>query len=537
MLAAPLIAALADPALAEPVPDPVDEIMLDRPTLVDRGWVAMAHCSGHAPPDVQGIVYTTTTDEIEGRAGYAAATRVDADGKVRILVKDGAFDPLVILHELAHHWTGWTPRALREGLSDLLAECAFRELTGDASFELEDVTGLTVESPIFSWTTDASVSDDEMTRRYHDAYVLARALQRLVPAETLWDPSATGGWPELWLAVGRTHDVSRPDPAFAPFGPSILAEDVDGDGLLLEDERAHDASPLAWDSDGDGFWDGAEPPTGAFAMPAEDACIGIAREAGEWTVAFGGPDQPVSATVAFTLDAGAQLVFGGADRVRVWGQIVGAPLEPCDRELPPHGGTWALSVIDADGDGVTWSDERTAGTDPDRYDTDGDGFWDGAQPPEGAAPIGASGLRCLSWPRSAHPAFDWVGVGGPDVDEVHAGALELGRADGRARLALWVDAPPGSKAWISGLPAGYAPCADFAALREGRVCIGVARAAGKVELEVQGPDRGEVNVEPLVATVGRGDLVYVNVTREPGFSGKAWVTSSRRLDPCPPDQR
>ncbi|MFN7142772.1 MAG: hypothetical protein ACK4YP_03280 [Myxococcota bacterium] len=97
------------------------------------------------------------------------------------------------------------------------------------------------------------------------------------------------------------------------------------------------------------------------------------------------------------------------------------------------------ALLDADLDGASALYERLTGTDPVRYDTDGDGWWDGiALRPEGAVPL----------PRSAHPVCLPALPPGDGPVLVELGG-QLGGIDHPARIE--VDTRPGAiLTWESG---------------------------------------------------------------------------------------
>ena len=142
--------------------------------------------------------------------------------------------------------------------------------------------------------------------------------------------------------------------------------DIDGDGILNEDEATHGTDPNNPDTDGDGINDGQEVANGSDPTdpcdPVDTDCDpdGDGLTNGEEATTGTDPNNPDTDGDGF--NDGTE-VTNGSD-----------PLNPCDPDdSDPE------CQIDTDGDGLTDNFEIVIGTDPNNPDTDGDGLTDGAE--------------------------------------------------------------------------------------------------------------------------------------------------------------
>lgn len=157
-----------------------------------------------------------------------------------------------------------------------------------------------------------------------------------IPIDDLGNPVSTVN---VRLADGVTI------PARVPSDPNRA--DADNDGLSDGEERALFSHPGLFDTDGDGLGDGSE-----------------ARG-----VAFGSdPVDPVRFTNPLAFDTDADGRSDGDEVLVSWVVAV--------RGETPYRVFSDPLIADQDLDGLSDGDERTAGTDPDDADTDGDGVQD-----------------------------------------------------------------------------------------------------------------------------------------------------------------
>lgn len=523
-----------DLARAEPLTDDLD---LGRPELADLAWPAFGACAGGEPPSFERLQFGVVKD----LGAYSGATVPD-DHFPWIFLLEGQADEMVVLHEIAHLWVDWSPRALNEGLAQTLAECVYQRLHGDASPQAFPRGAPPVEG-LVSWEIDAGLSEEAIQARYLASYELAKVLEPLLSPEQRWSRQGYG-WPELWEMLWESHGLDEGDLQRGENGWTVdprsqdlrlllrsllpdLGQDLDGDGLDAQTELALDTHPLRWDTDGDGWWDGANPPQGAVVVHGVDTCGGVVITSGDLRYVVDGPDLLVPDQRIVQVQAGQAFVIEGMTRHRVW-FLSKDPLRPCSDTIPPLGGSWPMQRVDPDEDMLVDARERELGTDPTLFDTDGDGWWDGATPPRGAVPFTGSGWRCLGIERWLSGS---VSVGGPDAGDVQAWLTKdnFGR---RQIFGLRQQGPPQARAWLE-IPRPEHACPDLIPLSSDRQCIGVARRDGRVKLPV-GPGPGALQYlvdgepQPVDPMVHEGQRIEAVVRGEVW-----WVERPHGLAPCP----
>jgi Flp pilus assembly pilin Flp len=176
---------------------------------------------------------------------------------------------------------------------------------------------------------------------------------------------AAGGTTTTAQAPGTTPPPAGP----APFSDAATSrpedpDDVDGDGIPNDVERARGLDPSTFDSDGDGFGDAEEARHGTDPRQADTD--GDGRTDGEEL-----QDRTNTGTSPFDSDADDD---GLSD-----GEEIALGTDPNDRESDPESGS--------SGDGLTDAEEVRLGTDPTTHDTDGDGTWDEQELRDGTNPL------------------------------------------------------------------------------------------------------------------------------------------------------
>jgi hypothetical protein len=244
-----------------------------------EAWSAAIECTGweaaHKPqvPIERGYV----------PGGYLG--RAFHDGGLSLIelsADDGRVDE-VIVHEVAHAWVSDGPTALAEGRAELLADCMVRHRPGLAPLQWDDGRELSAMPDLKTWSTaqgdGPAIHGDART----DAYLGAARLVRT--AASLTEPRA------FWLPEGMDWAGFRALLTPVEGGPALLEvldsdvgaqraslSDHDRDGLTAISEALTGTDPAAWDSDGDGWWDGAKAPAGAVPVPLDGSpvCLGVA---------------------------------------------------------------------------------------------------------------------------------------------------------------------------------------------------------------------------------------------------------------------
>jgi len=267
-------ALLATPTLASPVfvADNTDDA-----TLASRAFTAGVVCTGWTPPHHDRVVLTRTA-VVDGYAGRAF---VDAEGLHRIELPTER-TARTLIHELAHAWANKGPAALTEGRADLLADCIAMRLPAIDLLDPDPGHDLDHLPDLRKWTHPrgahtARLADRERADAYLGASRLMRVVATLVPPQKLWPEDGALRWKDL----DRLLEEAGPRGAIvvdmlaggAPRQAQALT-DHDRDGLPWIAEILGNTNPDVWDTDGDGWWDGAPiAPSGAVPLPRDGTAV------------------------------------------------------------------------------------------------------------------------------------------------------------------------------------------------------------------------------------------------------------------------
>jgi len=257
----------------------------------EKAWRAAVDCTGWEAP-AHGQV-EITREYVSG--GYTGGAFLDRGGLYRIALSQVNADRSLV-HEIAHAWARTGPQALNEGRADLLADCIASRVPNLAPLDPDPGLDLDAMPDLRTWenpTGSHSPQDLDLTRR--DAYLgsarLMRVVATVVDAQLLWPRDGYLGW----------EDLERLLEDGGPAGDTVLAvldggverqqaalSDTDRDGVPFLAEVLQGTNPSRWDSDGDGWWDGAAPSPSVAAIPlppdGTPVCSGFAAGAGGATV-------------------------------------------------------------------------------------------------------------------------------------------------------------------------------------------------------------------------------------------------------------
>ena len=306
-------------------------------TTAQSAWPAAVACTGR-----EALAHPQVTIARDLPVGWPEGRGVrDEAGLAEFHVHANA-PSIVVVRELARAWVPAGPAPLVEGRAELLAECVQSRLTGvslaDDRFDLVGMPDLR------SWTEDAAKG---WTDAQHDADACAarrllRAASAAVPRERFWATDALD-WAGFRAILGE-------DPA----GQKVLAvidgdaksqwkglSDLDLDGLVAVQEAILGTDPTRWDTDGDGWWDGArkDRPARAVPMPHDGTptCTGFIPNTGTARAVSGGnvrrPPVWVSATDAVAPEAALHRLASSAPDARLypggeWIEVQGDDLVP-----------------------------------------------------------------------------------------------------------------------------------------------------------------------------------------------------------------
>lgn len=277
LLAVPVFTAAAEPVFV----GAPDDVLVAR-----RAWRAATACAGRegrAAPSVELVRKTNPLD-------YLGVARTDERGALwRIdLNTDDDRHREVVVHEVTHAWVSEGPVALVEGSAELLADCVVRRDPGLAPLQFDDGRDLAGLPDLVGWHKPDADAPTELHAFRSDAYVgaarLLRTVASVVGPEVLWQGQALS-WDDLRARIAdqggpRGAELLAALEGGADTQRAALA-DGDRDGLTALQERWGGTDDGRFDSDGDGWWDGAEAPRGAFPLPLDGTPVcapgGLAR--------------------------------------------------------------------------------------------------------------------------------------------------------------------------------------------------------------------------------------------------------------------
>jgi hypothetical protein len=313
--------------------------------LLDRAWQAAASCAGWVAPhhDTVEVAY------VQNPWGWSGHAHLDARGMHRIELHPG-YNPTTVVHEVAHAWVSFrpsTPKALSEGLTDLLTECAFRARP-DMGTPRVRTSGEHPPPALTFWLNPDEADRDARDAGYAASLELARAAARVTGERALWPDATTRrlDWSWFWdlLASVRPYGPDH-DAVLAAMGPATESEDLDGDGLSTSDERAKGLVPFDWDSDDDGFSDGiGHVPKGAIPLPLNETpvCVGWKAVSDSATFSFetAGHDDE---SVVVQARTPTRLLGEAADGIKLRRGEVVYMTARLDEPLFSHAQVWAVT--------------------------------------------------------------------------------------------------------------------------------------------------------------------------------------------------
>ena len=270
---------IASPAWAAPtfVADVAEDAV-----VAQRAWGAAVECAGWEA-ESHAEVRIERGNVPRNFRGLASA---DDQGLYRIeLDADDAHLDEVIVHEVAHAWVKSGPTALVEGRAELLADCMVRRAPGLAPLQWDDGRELVALPDLRAWRANddhgPSVNPLMRTDAYLGAARLVRLASLVLPEGALWPEKDNVDWIDL---DQQLSEAGQPGEALrevlrAPASVQAVAlSDTDQDGLPLVGERMFGTDPNRFDTDSDGWWDGASVPVGAIPLPFDGTpvCSGLA---------------------------------------------------------------------------------------------------------------------------------------------------------------------------------------------------------------------------------------------------------------------
>jgi hypothetical protein len=270
------------PGLHAAAPDFVGEP--SRAARIARiAWEAAESCTGwaapsHAQVDIVGAEQTDTTRLVQGHR--------DADGLYKIEIFGRRPDSLAVVREVARSWTSSGPTALTVGRTDLLVDCIASTDARTVSRVPDDGRLLEAMPNLLTWESEAygrptTDPSDITVAGWWGAARVVRLAAQFVDPKHFWPKTRLLGWDEfaaLMLASGPNGEPIMKMLAGGVEEQRLALADLDQDGLPNLGEQLLGTDPTIWDTDGDGWWDGAKRPelAEAVALPPDGLPVCLA---------------------------------------------------------------------------------------------------------------------------------------------------------------------------------------------------------------------------------------------------------------------
>lgn len=264
--------------------------------LAEAAWEAAVGCTGKEAVGAFPIPITRSLPEASPFGGLSHLR--EGSGMVAIELRaDRA--TWTVAHEVAHAWSGGLdhehPFATTvEGGAEALATC-IAEARPDLFLILPGLLNTLPDLPdLRTWSEaeTASMRGGARADAYEASARLYRLLTGVIPARTLWE-RAPADWGELRALIQAAGPRGEAIVAAMEGGPVTqrsALNDPDSDGVLTLAEGFQATDPTRWDTDGDGWWDGApvDRPRDAVPLPRGDGavCLPFLPDAGASTVAI-----------------------------------------------------------------------------------------------------------------------------------------------------------------------------------------------------------------------------------------------------------
>lgn len=279
-----------------------------------RAWEAAEVCTGWSAPAHEQVSIASRYV----RGGYAGGARLDAEGLAQVILWSD-MPERALVHEVAHAWARSGPPTLTEGRADLLADCMAEAVPGLAPLDPDPGRDLQLMPDLRHWDSGEEGPVTDLVALRSDAYLASarfvRLLGSVLPPRALWPRAGRLDWPDvedMLVEAGPRGQIvlSVIESGVARQREALSDRDRDGQPWLAE--VLGGTHPERWDSDGDGWWDGAAPRVAAVPLPLDGTriCSGLAGgvEPGRALVLARGDLRGAGASVA--LYAGDRPLFG-----------------------------------------------------------------------------------------------------------------------------------------------------------------------------------------------------------------------------------
>ena len=258
---------LLEAALASPrfVGAPEDTV------VAEAAWEAAIACTGRDAAAAEEVPIHRDLPP-DGPDGIADT----GDGGLLAVHLQPGSDHAVLAHEVAHAWIHSGEAWMAEGRTELLALCIGERIPEHVRFRHYGGQPA-LPADLRTWTDAAASFETHDFEDIHAFYVhsqrLFEAIELVIPEQRFFadldSPEALDF--ELRTRVQGRHVLAALEDVRSQ---REALSDPDRDGLTTLYERIAGTDPYRWDSDGDGWWDGAgEHPEHAVVVPRDGSVI------------------------------------------------------------------------------------------------------------------------------------------------------------------------------------------------------------------------------------------------------------------------
>jgi len=230
-------------------------------------WETAIQCTGWEP-SVSPVV-TIRKGNVEGAFDSAAGFTDDKLVRIDLGPENPRRD---LLHELAHAWARKGPATLTEGRADWLADCIATSRPDLGPLDPDSGGTLSAMEDLRKWTNaNNDIADDtERMQAYQAAARWIRIVAEILPRERLFPKNGELRWRQLIRGLEKAGPkgviaLSALEGGVDRQREALSDQDRDGQPRLLEILQG--TQPDRWDSDGDGWWDGAKLPKDLTSVP------------------------------------------------------------------------------------------------------------------------------------------------------------------------------------------------------------------------------------------------------------------------------
>lgn len=327
-----------------------------------KAWRAGVQCTGWEPETSKRI--DIRSGRVEGSFDSYAVFKEDQLIRIELGPDQPERD---LLHELAHAWARRGPTALTEGRADWLADCMVSMNSSLGPLDPDHGGRLVPMLDLRKWQNSRSFDDAALQRNaYIGAARWIRVLTQILPISDIFPQNGELKWrplEKLLLKAGPKGVIALSSLEGGLEEQIKALSDDDGDGQVRLAEILSGTQPNKWDSDGDGWWDGAPRSSQSTGKPlprdGSPICSGYTsgQKGADVFVATGGNWRGRSSPPVRVL-AGEHLLV---DDPRT-GVFV-PPHQPIllmldHMESPPSGGAWA--TVRGQGLLTTWNCHSTS---------------------------------------------------------------------------------------------------------------------------------------------------------------------------------